>query len=253
MASRSSRHDKKTSKKEASNVYVTKHGAIIKEEVVVKKKRRLKVFNIFLFLVILLLLYLGCYFALKINITNIYVVNNSILSDQKIIEEVKISNYPSIIKNNSYVIEKRLKKNKYIIDADVSVKWLTQVHINIEENTPLFYNVSLEETVLKDGSTTKDIFNVPVLINYIPDTIYEEFIKEFSKLDDSIKVKISEIKYDPNDVDEERIHLTMTDGNYVYLTLDKFDAVNSYISIIKNFSNKKGTLYLDEGEYFKVN
>ena len=45
----------------------------------------------------------------------------------------------------------------------------------------------------------------------------------------------------------------MTDGNYVYLTLDKFDAVNSYISIIKNFSNKKGTLYLDEGEYFKVN
>ena len=44
----------------------------------------------------------------------------------------------------------------------------------------------------------------------------------------------------------------MNDGNYVYLTLDRFNNVNSYIDIIKKFGSKKGILYLDSGEYFKV-
>ena len=64
--------------------------------------------------------------------------------------------------------------------------------------------------------------------------------------------RISEIKYDPNDVDSERFLLFMNDGNYVYLTLDRFNNVNSYIDIIKKFGSKKGILYLDSGEYFKV-
>ena len=44
----------------------------------------------------------------------------------------------------------------------------------------------------------------------------------------------------------------MNDGNYVYLTLNKFNKINHYIEIIKEFNNKKGILYLDSGEYFKV-
>ena len=73
-----------------------------------------------------------------------------------------------------------------------------------------------------------------------------------SSLDyDTIK-RISEIKYDPNEVDEERFLLTMSDGNYVYLTLEKFEVINNYVDIIKTFNNKKGILYLDSGEYFKI-
>ena len=73
-----------------------------------------------------------------------------------------------------------------------------------------------------------------------------------SSLDyDTIK-RISEIKYDPNEVDEERFLLTMSDGNYVYLTLEKFEVIDNYVDIIKTFNNKKGILYLDSGEYFKI-
>jgi cell division septal protein FtsQ len=71
-------------------------------------------------------------------------------------------------------------------------------------------------------------------------------------IDTDIINRISEIKYDPNNVDEERFLLTMNDGNYVYLTLSHFDKINSYVDIIKNFENQKGILYLDSGEYFKV-
>ena len=44
----------------------------------------------------------------------------------------------------------------------------------------------------------------------------------------------------------------MNDGNYVYLTLDKFNKIDKYLEIIKSFNNKKGILYLDSGEYFEV-
>ena len=44
----------------------------------------------------------------------------------------------------------------------------------------------------------------------------------------------------------------MQDGNYVYLTLDRFRNINNYVEIIRKFEHKKGILYLDSGEYFKV-
>ena len=65
-------------------------------------------------------------------------------------------------------------------------------------------------------------------------------------------LKISEIKYDPNDIDKERFYLTMNDGNYVYLTLNKFNKINSYLEIVKSFNDTKGILYLDSGEYFEI-
>ena len=64
-------------------------------------------------------------------------------------------------------------------------------------------------------------------------------------------VKISEIKYDPN-IDSERFLLTMNDGNYVYVNLKRFKSVNNYLTIISNFKDKKGIIYLDSGSHFKL-
>ena len=71
-------------------------------------------------------------------------------------------------------------------------------------------------------------------------------------IDRTIINRVSEIKYDPNSVDEERFLFTMNDGNYVYLTLTSFKKINNYVDILKNFENQKGILYLDSGEYFQV-
>ena len=64
--------------------------------------------------------------------------------------------------------------------------------------------------------------------------------------------KMSEVSYAPDFVDDERFVITMTDGNYVYLTLKKFYLINDYNSIVKEFNNKKGILYLNSGGYFKI-
>ncbi|MDD3392828.1 MAG: cell division protein FtsQ/DivIB, partial [Bacilli bacterium] len=81
---------------------------------------------------------------------------------------------------------------------------------------------------------------------------YKELIAAMNDIDSDILKRISEIEYDPNSVDSDRFLLYMNDGNYVYLTLDKFDSINSYLDIIKNVEGKKGILYLDYGNNFTV-
>ena len=145
-----------------------------------------------------------------------------------------------------------MEENVYIQKANVWKKGLTEVHIEIVENRPLFYNSNTNRIILMDGEEVTDAFPVPVLINYVPDTIYSDFIKKMGEIDVDVLNRISEIQYDPNDVDTGRFLLTMNDENYVYLTLLKFKNINRYISIVRNFEYKRGILYLDAGEYFDV-
>lgn len=99
-------------------------------------------------------------------------------------------------------------------------------------------------------------FSIPVLLNYVPDTIYEDFLSHMAELDPDILTRISEMKYDPNEVDEKRFLFSMNDGNYVYVTLNTISKMNHYVEIMKEvlakYKEEKGILFLDEGEYFKV-
>lgn len=216
-----------------------------------KKKYKIKYQNlVIVFFVVFFLYYLISDFCSK-KITNIYIINNSFFSDQEIIEIAQIQDYPNNIKNSCKKIKNRLESNIYIKKANVYKKNITEVFIEIEENRPLFYRSSVNMTVLADGSKVEKKLNAPTLINYVPDTIYDKFVSHMANVDKDILSRISEIEYNPNNVDDERFLLTMTDNNYVYLTLYKFDSINNYINIIKNF-DEKGILYLDSGEYFKI-
>lgn len=221
-----------------------------------KKKKKKKIrFRFRIILVFLLLLYIvitGTLYLINLPISNIYIKGNSYLTDQEIIEYAGIENYPSTFKNLSSKLEKKLEKNLYIISAKVSKNLLTQVNIAIVENRPLFFNQSINKTILLNGKATEDSFEVPILINYIPDVIYDDFIAKIGKIDINVLNKISEMKYDPDEVDDSRFLFTMTDANYVYLTLNKLEKINSYNDIVKQFDNKKGILYLNSGGYFEI-
>lgn len=214
-----------------------------------KRKRRIKIIPVLLLLLVIALIIILLF---SIKISNIYVSDNTFYSDQKIIELAQIENYPSIISNQPWIIKKRLEKDSLILNAKVSLKKFSKIYIKIEENYPLFYNSSNSKTVLLDGSEIENYYETSTLINYIPDTIYPSFVKSLKKVNREVINRISEIKYDPNDVDSERFLFMMEDGNYVYITLNKIESVNNYINIIKNFNSKKGILYLDSGEYFKI-
>lgn len=238
MVSRSDRYNQK------NNIKKTKY----KE----KKKTKIKYKKLIIFLIVFTILLLGLISFLRLNITNIYISGNKLLTEKQIIDIAKISNYPNTFLNLSPIIEDRLEKDIYIKNAKVHKKWFTITYIEIEENRPLFYDETNKETVLFDKKTVKEKLEVPTLINMIPDTMYQKFIEKMKEIDEDILNKISEIKYDKNDVDETRFLFTMNDGNYAYLTLNTFEKINDYIDIIKTFNNNKGILYLDSGGYFQI-
>ena len=203
---------------------------------------------------VLLFVLVGYLFYMILNkpISNIYVYGNEFLKDQYIIDEAGLRNYPSTLTFSTSKIARTLEEDPFIKKARVRRTSLRGISITIEENKPLFYNQSEGETVFADGKTVKEKYNAPLLINYTPNKIYKQLIEALNEVEDDVFDRISSIKYDPNDVDSGRFLVSMRDGNYVYLSINKFTEINNYIKIIRKFENKKGILYLDSGEYFKV-
>lgn len=235
-------------KKQKKNIKNKK--TIIKKTKV--KKRRILFGRLFLVLVILFLIIYLFFHLFQFPIKNIYIKGSKILTDQEIIEILGIQNYPSIFSKSSSEMKRKLEKNIHIKKAKVEKRYFREVRITIVDNIPLFYDNNKHKTILSDKTEINDQLSAPILMNYIPDTIYDLFLSKIQKLKRTTIKRISEIKYDPNDVDEERFLLYMSDGNYVYLTLEKFEVIDDYVNIIKKVDQKKGILYLDSGEYFKI-
>ena len=196
-----------------------------------KKNKKINIKNVIKFILILSILFVLIFFITKLKITNIYIKGNTYYSDQEIIDIASLRDYPNTFIYNTLVIKHKLEKDLYISNAKVSKKGLTKVYIEVEETYPLFYNESSNLTVMSNLSVNNNVV-YPTLINYVPDTIYLEFIESMKKIDKDILNRISEIKYDPNDVDDRRFLLTMNDGNYVYININRFNHLNMYQKLI---------------------
>lgn len=214
--------------------------------------RKIRYERVFLFLlfVIFLVILVICFFSQKIK--KISVNGNFYLSDQDIIESAHLSDYPNAFFTTSRSIRSNLEKNKYIKSADVKKTVFGSVSIEVVENKPLVFSSTANKVVLSDGSYVDDYYNVPILINDVDSSIFNDFLDQLSLLDFSVFSNISEIEYSPNSVDNKLFLFYMNDGNYIYVDLDRFSSVNRYFDIVVNFNNHKGILYLDSGEYFKI-
>ena len=220
----------------------------------VKKKIRIRILPNIIIIFILTLLSGSVYLLSLIPIKNIYISGNNYLKDQEIIELAKIENYPSFLKTRTKDIKKNIKKSPYVKSVTIKKKILGIVEIQIEEYNILFRKEENNKIVLEDKEELIDNekYQVPILLNYIPDTKYDSFIKGMNQVTPSIKNQISEIRYYPNTQDEDRFLLYMNDGNYVYLTLTKFKQINYYEDVLEKLDGKKGILYLDSGNHFKI-
>ena len=219
-----------------------------------KKRIKLRILPVFILLLVISLIVGISYLFTLIPIKNIYISGNKHLSDQTIIELAQIEKYPSFFKTTSSSIEKKIKQNQYIENVVVKKKLLANIYIKIEEKNILFRKDENNLIVLEDKTELNDDYSyqVPLLLNYVPDTKYDSFIKGMNLVTESIKNQISEITYSPNEQDEDRFLLYMNDGNYVYLTLTKFKQINYYEDVLDKLEGKKGILYLDSGNHFEI-
>lgn len=221
------------------------------------KKRKLKVWNFLLALIILGVISFSCFYFINKPIKNIIIKNNNYLTDDYIIDNSGIRNYPSFLLINTKSIRKKLLKSDYILDVKISRKFYNVLVIQVKENKPLFYNTTNNSIVFNNKKEVSiDSFDlslrIPRLINYVPDDKYNSFIKGINKINDDVLGRISDIEYQPNEYDKDRFLLYMDDGNMVYLTLTKFKAINYYNDVLSQLDNRKGILYLDSGNHFQV-
>lgn len=220
------------------------------------KKRKLKVFRLLLILIVAFGLFFGVYSYLKLPIVNLIVKNNEYLDDDYILKLAGLEDYPSFWLTNMSKIEKNLEKSSYIRDAEISRGFYHILTIDITENRALFTKENDGKVVFEDRKEIyirdKFTFRVPRLLNYVPDTKYESFVKGMKNIDEDILAKISDIEYVPNDLDKDRFLLYMDDGNMVYLTLTKFSTINYYNDVLGQLEDRKGILYLDNGNHFQI-
>lgn len=219
----------------------------------VKRKFNIKKFMVFiLFLVIV---YFGLDIIFSIKTKNIVILNSNYYSDEEIIETAGIEDYPEFLKISKKGIKNKLSKLDLIEDVKISKKFGFILEIDVVEKKVLYLVRSTNKYKLStyEDYGSEDNISVPVLINFVPEDIEKEFVKGLSKIDGNIISKISEIEYSVTDYDDERFVLYMNDGNLVYVTNNRIEMLNNYITIMKKISSeKKGILYLDTGNYFKI-
>lgn len=216
------------------------------------KKRRLKIKNILIFLLAIVIISNSIYCILNIKIKNIYIINNKLVSDKEILNDSKLIDYPSYLLSFNYKIKDNLLNNNlYIKDVEIT-KNSFKVYLYITEYKRIaIYN---NKIILESGNLVDNNYNIkslPIIISNI-DEVYDDFVKYFSKIDDDVIVKISQIEYAKTEVDDERFLLYMNDGNSVYVTFSKIEKINKYSSIVGQMEGKKGIIHLDSGDYVEL-
>ncbi len=222
----------------------------------VVKKKKIKWIPFFLFIILIAGVIFFMQIFLRTKVKNIIITGNDLVSDIEIMELAGLSDYPSFYFTTGFSIERRLKANPLIQSVKVKRKFYHVFEIEIKEADILYQKEEDSKYVLSNGKEiTLDIgttLTTPKLVNYVPNNKMNSFLKGLKKIDPTIREKISEMTYVPNDYDEDRFLLYLDDGNMVYLTLTKFSMLNYYKDVLPQLEGKKGILYLDSGNHFKI-
>ena len=206
-----------------------------------KKKKKLRV------KVLLKLILFVCLVAFSINyikdlrVKNIYITGNINIKDVTIIETLGIKDYPKILDISPSKLEKQLASLPLVDKAKVKRNILGKLTINIEETKILFFYKYNNKYITANNKSIEDdisYIGVPSLINFTPDTVFDDLVVGLNKIDYNIVKMIGEMEYTPykseegQTIDNNLFTLYMNDGNIV-----KIDTVN-----IKNL-NKYNTIY----------
>lgn len=220
----------------------------------VVKKRKLRLSGLLKLLLIVGIIVLCAYLFSNLRIKNIIISGNNIVSDEEIIESANIENYPKFFLTRISSMKKGIEKNSFIKSVGIKRGFYNTIYISVKEYDVLFKNVITNKYILSNKKeVVSDMdFRVPILVNYVPSKKYKKLIEYSLEIDNSIFGKISEVKYAPNDYDKDRFLLYMDDGNSVYLTLTKFEMINYYNDVLPQLEGRRGILYLDSGNHFKI-
>lgn len=223
-----------------------------------KTKKRLKLRVNVLIKIIIFFLFVGLFIfyisTLKIN--HIKIVGNNIIKDVEIIEKAEIENYPEIYKLNFKKIKNEIKSIPLIKDVKIKRNIFGKLTINITEDKILFFYKYNNKFISSSGESIPDsniFYGYPTLINFTPDTIFDDFVSGLNKIDYNIIRMINEIEYTPYKsadgtvIDNNHFTLKMNDTNTVMIDTVNIKNLNKYNTIIASpdMDTSHGVIYLD--------
>lgn len=231
-----------------------------------KKKLKLKIKPLITILVIILVAFFSYTYINNITIKNIYITGNEITTDKEIIEIAGIKDYPKLYKLNKKQMKKNINELPLIDEVKINRNIFGKITIKVKESKILFYYSYNNKYITSTGESIDDrenYYGYATLINFTPDTIFDELIVGLNKLDYNIVRMIDRFEYTPYKaqdgtlIDESRFTLYMNDTNQVVIDTVNIRKLNDYMQIYASLGmdNVKGTLYLDtiteENIYFK--
>ena len=216
------------------------------------KKKKLRIFRLLILLFILAVISFSIYSILNTKIRNITITGTKYLNDEEVLRKAKLTDYPSFVFTIDYNIKKCLLKLPLVKNVNIKRGFFNTITINIDEYKVLLKKNDKYVLENKEEVELDNIARVPRLINDVPDKKYKKLIEALNEVNISVLEQISEIEYVPNTYDKDRFLLYMDDGNSVYLTLTKFEKINYYDKVLTQLEGRKGFLYLDSGNHFKI-
>ncbi len=222
-----------------------------------KKKKKLKFSGLILIIFFGFLVFLFGYYLWTTPVKEINITGNNYLKDNYLITYLDL-NGKSVLSMSRHQIKKKLLALDLVNSVKIHKNYFGKITIEIEEDTPLFYNLNTQKVILtnnKEVDYNEDFLGLPVLINVVPEDIYQEFINKISTIDKNVLSLVSEIQYSPSKInekiiDDKRFLFRMNDGNIVYINTINIEKFNNYLEIYEVIINKngdgvKGCLYLD--------
>lgn len=221
-----------------------------------KKRLKLRVKVVLKLLLFICIVALSIYYLTKLNVKNIYISGNETIKDVTIIETLGIKDYPKIYKLKINKMEEKLENLPLVDYANIKRNIFGELKIEVVETKILFYYKYSKKYITANNKSIEDsqeYIGIPTLINFTPDTIFDDLIAGLNKIDYDIIKMINEIEYTPykseegTTIDNNLFTLTMNDGNIVKIDTVNIKNLNQYKTIYTSLkmNETKRVVYLD--------
>lgn len=220
-----------------------------------KKRLKLKIKPLITILISILVIVSFFNYFKNLNIKNIVIKGTTNISDISIIEATNIKDYPHIYSLSKKNMKEQIKAIPLVEDVKIKRNIFGKLTINIKEEKILFYYKYNQKFITSNGNSLeeKDYYGYPTLINFTPDTIFDDLVASFNKIDYNIIKMINEIEYTPYKssdgivIDSNRFTITMNDTNTVIIDTVNMKNLNKYTTILASpgMDTERGVIYLD--------
>ncbi len=223
-----------------------------------KGQKRLKLkAKMFLRLLVVILIFFAVFFYLiNVKTKNICIKGTTSIKDVEIIELAGIKDYPNLFKLSKSKVKKSIMNHPLVKDVKIKRSIFGKLTIEVTETRILFFYKYDNKFITENGSKIDNANNYmgyPTLINFTPDTIFDNLVIGLNKVDYKIIKMINEIEYNPykssngSIIDNNRFILKMNDKNTVYIDTPNIRNLNKYTTIVAapDMEKTKGILYLD--------